>query len=200
MSERVQQQLRAIAVAAGPAVLLAGFVYHPYVADLTDGSELAAAAAADPARWSAAHLVIGVGVALSLLLFFAVRTHLRGMGENRWSFLSVPLAAVGLTAFAMIVGMEGLGGRAAAEAGTEEAFYDKALPQALPLQLVASGFTALATLALALAVAASGLITGPMKGIVVAGFAVVAASMFVPMGWGPFVGGVALIVAAWPVE
>lgn len=199
MSERAQQQLRAAAVAVAPVVLLAGFLSHPYLADPMDPSEVAAAAAADPARWGVAHLVLGVGLALSLLLFFAVRTHLRGIGESRWSFVSVPLAAIGLTMFAMIVGMDGLGGQAAAETGTEAAYFEEAFDLGLPVQLAAGIFTALALVALALAVARSGLLTGVMNLVVAVAFVVVAVSLFVPMGWAAYVGSPALIVGAWPV-
>lgn len=199
MSERVQQQLRAASVALAPVVLLVGFLTHPYVADLMDEAEVAAAAAADPARWGLAHIIIGLGVALSVLLFFAVRTHLRGMGENRWSFLSVPLAALGLTSFAVIVGVDGLGGRAAAEMGVEAAFFEEVFAAMLPIQLVAGIFTALAIIALVLALAGSGLLGGAMRAVVSIAFLVTAASLLVPMGWAAYVGSAALVVGAWPV-
>jgi hypothetical protein len=199
MSEQTQQQLRAVTVAVAPVVLLAGFLSHPYVADPMDPSEIAAAAAADPGRWGLAHIVLAVGLAFSLLMFFAVRTHLRGIGENRWSFVSVPLAAVGLTMFAFIVGVDGLGGRAAAEIGAEAAYFEEAYDLTLPVQLAAGIFTALALLALALAVASSGLLAGAMRVIVVVAFLVVAASLFVPMGWAAYVGSPAFVVGAWPV-
>jgi len=44
-------RFRAAVVVVAPAVLLAGFAYHPYVANGTDEAALAAAAASDTTRW-----------------------------------------------------------------------------------------------------------------------------------------------------
>jgi len=48
---------RAAIVAVAPAVLLAGFVYHPFLHHPTDPMRIAAAAA-DTTRWGIAHLAV----------------------------------------------------------------------------------------------------------------------------------------------
>jgi hypothetical protein len=56
-----------VAVVVAPAVLFAGFVYHPYVSNATDAEAIASAVIADTTRWGLAHLAIGVGYALMVL-------------------------------------------------------------------------------------------------------------------------------------
>ena len=49
-------RFRAAIVVIAPAVLLVGFAYHPYVANGTDESALAEAAASDTTRCTTEHL------------------------------------------------------------------------------------------------------------------------------------------------
>ena len=72
-------------------MLLAGFAYHPYVANGTDEAALAAAVASDTTRWGLSHLAIGIGYALAALAFIAIRSYLREAGEERWSVVALPL-------------------------------------------------------------------------------------------------------------
>jgi hypothetical protein len=44
-------RLRPAAVFVAPAVLFAGFVYHPYVPNATDAEAIASAVVADTTRW-----------------------------------------------------------------------------------------------------------------------------------------------------
>ena len=49
-------------MAITPALLLDGFVYHPYVANSTDEAAIADAASSDTTRWGpGSHLRSGVG-------------------------------------------------------------------------------------------------------------------------------------------
>jgi hypothetical protein len=52
---------RAAIVVIAPAVLVAGFAYHPYVANGTDEAALAEAAASGTTRWGLSHLAIPIG-------------------------------------------------------------------------------------------------------------------------------------------
>jgi hypothetical protein len=61
MSDRTTARLRATAVAVAPALLLFGFLYHPYMPIASDTEAIAAAAAADTTRWGLSHLAIAVG-------------------------------------------------------------------------------------------------------------------------------------------
>jgi hypothetical protein len=106
MSVTTQARLRAAVVAAAPTVLFLGFVYHPYVANATDQSALAEAAASSPNRWGLAHLAIGVGYALLALAFIALRRFLRDSGEERRSVVALPFAVLGSGLFPILTGME----------------------------------------------------------------------------------------------
>lgn len=97
-------RLRPLAVVAAPAVLFVGFVYHPYVSNTTDAEAIANAVVADTTRWGLAHLAIGVGYALLVLAFLASRSYLHEGGEERWSRLALPLAAIGSALFASFRG------------------------------------------------------------------------------------------------
>ncbi len=77
-------------VALAPVVLLASFIYHPHIHDLTDKAAVAAALTHDTARWGFAHLAAGVGSGFVVLAFLAVHSYLREAGEDRWSALCVP--------------------------------------------------------------------------------------------------------------
>jgi Na+-driven multidrug efflux pump len=99
-------RLRAAIVAIAPAVLLAAFVYHPYIADLTDKAAVAAALASHTTHWGFSHLVVGVGSGLVVLAFLAIRSWLREAGEERWSMIALPFIVMGSTLFAFLPAME----------------------------------------------------------------------------------------------
>lgn len=65
---------RAAAVAIAPAVMLAGFLSHPYFTTLPDSAQLAEAVAADTTRWGVAHLAVAVGSGVMILAFLALRS------------------------------------------------------------------------------------------------------------------------------
>jgi len=118
MSSTTRVRLRAAIVAIAPAVLLAAFVYHPYIANLTDKAAVAAALASDTTRWWLSHLAVGVGSGLVVLAFLATRSYLREAGEERWSILALPFIVMGSTLFAFLPAME-IAMLGAAEAGAE---------------------------------------------------------------------------------
>ena len=51
ISATTRARFGASIVALAPAVLLFAFVYHPYIANLTDKAAVAAALASDTTRW-----------------------------------------------------------------------------------------------------------------------------------------------------
>src|SRR3712207_6401869 len=81
MSATTRARFRAAIVAIAPAVLLAAFVYHPYIVHLTHNAAVAAAVASDTRRWGLSHLAVGVGSGLAVLAFLAIRSYLREAGE-----------------------------------------------------------------------------------------------------------------------
>jgi hypothetical protein len=100
MSTTTRARIRAAIVAIAPALLLFAFVYHPYIANLTDKAAVAAALTSDTARWGLSHLAVGVGSGFTVLAFLAIRSYLREAGEDRWSILGLPFIVMGSTLFA----------------------------------------------------------------------------------------------------
>src|SRR5215207_4752369 len=106
MSTTTRARFRAAIVAIAPAVLLFAFVYHPYIANLTDKAAVAVALTSDTARWGLSHLAVGVGSGLAVLAFLAIRSYLREAGEERWSILALPFIVMGSALFVVLTGME----------------------------------------------------------------------------------------------
>lgn len=199
MSYRLQSRTRALFVGAAPLVLLAGASVHPYLGNMPDSGDIAEAVAADPTRWGIAHVVIGVGIALSLVLFFAVRIHLHDRGEDRWSFWGTPLVAVGLGLIGFMVGAEGIGGRAAAVTPDVRAFFEEMEPWAVPVYLTANVLLGVGVLAFAKGVASSGTLGRRQTWVVAAGAVLAVAGLFLPTGWAAHLVSLGMIAFAWPL-
>jgi hypothetical protein len=199
MSDRTTARLRAIAVAVAPALLLFGFVYHPYVTIGSDTEAIGAAAAADTTRWGLSHLAVGVAYALLALAFLAIRSYLREAGEERWSRLALPLLVFGSALFMILPGMEFAPLAAAETGGDPEAAQDELLPWFLPMFLSAAVSVALGALALALAIARSAILSTLLTRLVIAALVVMALARFVPLGAAQIVVGAAAVVALWPL-
>lgn len=194
---RTQRYAATAAVVGGPAVLLGGIIYHPFIADLRDKDAVAAALEADHHGWMAAHVVAAVGGGLVILAQLAVRSALRERGEQRWSALSVPFAVLGGTAFGMLPAME-LAVLAAAEAGSDTAAVLRAMnPSFVPVLQIGALLFAVAMIALAVAVVRSQVLSRWTTALFVVAAVVAATSRFLPLGAALTVGAVALLVALW---
>ncbi|HEY3475654.1 MAG TPA: hypothetical protein VGK56_13665 [Anaerolineales bacterium] len=193
-------QLRAAIVAIAPVVMLAGFLYHPFIAVLPDSAAVAAAVTADESRWALSHLLVGVGSGILLLAFLAIRSYLREAGEERWSTIAIPLVVLGSTLFTLLPAMEiGLLGGAQAGANVEAA-QDALQPWFLPTLLSGSFLFALGVLGFAWAIFRSGILKPGMTLLVGTALVVMGIARFVPLGVFQFyVGGLAGIVALWPL-
>ena len=190
---------RPLAVVAAPAVLFAGFVYHPYVSNATDDEAIANAVVADTTRWGLAHLAIGVGYALMVLAFLALRSYLREGGEEGWSSLAFPLAAVGSALFAILPGMEFAPLAAAETGGDVEGAQEELMPWFVPIFLAGAITFTLGIGGFAMAIVRSGMLTTQVQRLVVGALILMAAARFVPLGAAQIVIGVAAIVALWPL-
>jgi len=192
-------RFRTAAVVIAPAVLLAGFVYHPYVADPTDEAALAAAIASNSTRWGLSHLAIGVAYGLTALAFLAIRSYLREAGEERWSALALPFIVMGCSLFVILTGMEFAPLAAAETGGDVEAAQSELIPWFVPI-LVAGGVSfTLGALGFATATVRSGVLSAQMARLVVGALVVMAAARFVPLGAAQYVIGVASVLALWPL-
>jgi hypothetical protein len=199
MSATMRERFRAAIVAIAPAVLLAVFVYHPYIADLTDKAAVAAALASDTTRWGLSHLAVGLGSALAVLAFLAIRSYLREAGEERWSILALPFIIVGSTLFAFLPAME-IAMLAAAEVGADLQAVLTALDSwFFPILLAGAITFAVGVLDFAMGIARSGVLSPRLTWIVAGALVVMAAARFVPLGAALYVGGAAAIVALWPL-
>lgn len=189
-----RRQLDALAIAAAPAAILAGVVLHPYQGRFTDSAETARLMASAPTRWAWAHLALGFGICLLILAVFALRHHLRSLGEDASSFWAVPFTTIGGGLFVFIVGAEGLGGFAAAKAGEGASFAD-ALQDWWWLWLMAVALLAAGLVFLATAVARSGLVVGNARRLAVVGLVAMSVAGFIPAGVALYVTGASSAVA-----
>jgi hypothetical protein len=199
MSTMMKARFRAAIVAIVPAVLLAGFVYHPYIADLTDKAAVAAALASDTTRWGLSHLAVGVGSGLAVLAFLAIRSYLREAGEERWTILALPFIVIGSTLFAFLPAME-IAMLAVAEEGADVQAVQTALDSwFFPTLLTAAITFALGVLGFAMGIVRSGVLSPRLTWLVVGALVVMAATRFIPLGAALYIGGAAAIVALWPL-
>ena len=199
MSASTKARFRAAIVAIAPAVLLGGFVYHPYISPPTDPAAIATAAASDTTRWGLAHLAISVGYGLVVLAFLAIRSYLSEAGEERWSILALPFIVMGSTLFAFLPAME-IAMLGAAEAGADvQAVLIAMDPWFFPTFLAAALIFALGVLGFAMGIIRSGVVGPRLTWLVVGALVVMAAARFVPAGAAIYVGGASAIVALWPL-
>jgi hypothetical protein len=192
-------RLRAAIVALAPAVLFAGFAYHPYVSNGRDEAALAEAAASDTTRWGLSHLAIGIGYALLALAFIAIRRHLREAGEERWSAAALPLSVAGCALFPILTGMEFTLLAAAETGGNAEAAQTELMPWFIPVLLLGAISFALGALGFARAIAHSGVLSSQRMWLVVGALVVMAAARFVPLGAAQYVIGMAGLLALVPL-
>ncbi|HEU0247547.1 MAG TPA: hypothetical protein VFR38_10725 [Gaiellaceae bacterium] len=199
MSSTTRARFRAAVVAIAPAVLLAGFVYHPYLSSPTDAAVIGAAAASDTTRWGISHILIGVGYGLVVLAFIAIRSYLREAGEERWSILALPFVVMGSTLLAILPGME-FTPLAAAETGADsEAAQEELVPWFVPLVVTGGVCFALGALGFARGVLRSGILVPNLAWLVAGALVVMAAARFVPLGASQYVIGATGVVALWPL-
>lgn len=192
-------RLRAASVALAPAVLLAGFVYHPYIANPIDEAAVADALVSDTTRWGISHLLVAVGSGLAALAFLALRGYLRDAGEERRSVVALPLVVMGSTLFALLPAME-IGALSAVEAGGDaETAQAELRPWFLPVLLAGGMAFALGVCFFAAGIARSRVLGVNSTRLVVGALVVMAAARFVPLGAALYVSGVAGIVALWPL-
>jgi hypothetical protein len=201
MTETTTSRLRAVITALAPLVLLAAFVWHPYIAGrLPNETAIADAVADGPTRWGLAHLAAGVASGVVVLAFIAVRGYLREQGEDRWSALGLPLVVIGSTLYTLLPGME-FAPLAAVESGADAAAAQGALqPWFLPVLLVGAITFALGVLGFATGIAGRGMLSPGLTGLVVVALVVMAASRFVPLfAVQSYVQVAAALVALWPL-
>jgi len=202
MLTTTKARLGAAIVAIAPAVLLAGFVYHPPIGNFTDPgflAELETAVSANPTRWALAHLTIIVGSGLLILAFLSIRSYLREAGEDRWSVVALPFIVIGSTLFVMPPTFEISTLAAAASGADVQAFQAALIPLVAPAILTGAATFVLGAIGFSAGIVRSRVLS-PRLTFVVGALVVMAAARFAPLEAVQFyVQGVAGIVAMWPL-
>ncbi|MGH3367378.1 MAG: hypothetical protein ACRDOY_09260 [Nocardioidaceae bacterium] len=195
----IRDRYRAVVTGLSPAVLLIGLLYHPYLDDLRDKADVAAALGADTTRWGIAHVVVGVATALVLLGFLAIDEFLRESGGTKTSAFGVPFIVIGSVLFAFLPAMEiaMLGSHGAG--GDVEQVLLEMNPWFQPILVAGAAVFAVGVAFFAVAIARSRMLGRALTWLVVAALVVAALTRFVPLGAALYVGGVALVVALLPI-
>jgi len=178
---------------------LAGFAYHPYISPPTDEAAVAAAAASDTLRWQLAHVTIAVGYGLAAFAFLAVRSHLREVGEERWSVLGLPPVILGSVLFTILTGMEIALAAVAETGGDAQAVQAALFPWFVPILLIGAVGFALGAFGFAMGIARSAVLRPGLTRVVAGALLVMAVARFVPLSLAPYLMAVAGVVALWPL-
>jgi hypothetical protein len=199
MSKQTIARFRAAIVVIAPAVLFAALAYHPYIPSPTDEAAVAAALVSDTTRWGLAHLGVALGSGLMVLAFLAVRAYLRDAGEERWSILGFPFIVMGSTLFALLPAME-IAMLAAAEVGADAEAAQTALgPWFMPILLSGAILFAVGAFGFARGIVVSGVLSRGLAWLVAGALVIMAVTRFVPLGASLYLGGIAGILALWPL-
>lgn len=199
MSPTTQARAQAAIVVLAPLVLFIGFASHPYVARGTDQAAIANAAAEDTTRWGLSHLLVGLGYALAIVAFIAIRKFLRDAGEQRWSAQALPLLAFGSALFIPLTGMEFALLAAAETGGDVEAAQEELLPWFIPVLLGGALCFALGATFLAIAITRRRILSPSLTWLSASALVVMAVARFVPLGAAQIVIGLAALAALWPL-
>ena len=201
MTERTTSRFRAVITALAPLVLLAAFMWHPYIAGrLPNESAIAVAVADGPTRWGLAHLAACVASGVIVLAFIAIRGMIRERGDDSWSAFGLPFVVIGSMFYTLLPGME-FAPLAAVESGSDAAAAQGALePWFLPVLLVGAVTFALGVSCFAKGIASLRILSPGLTGLVVVALVILAVSRFVPLfAVQGYVQSAAALVALWPL-
>jgi len=180
--------------------MLIALVSHPYLARLPDAAAVAEAVEASTTRWGAVHLLTAVGSALIALAFLAIRAYLRDAGEERFSAWALPFVIVGSTLYGLLPALEFAPMAAAQTGGDVAAVQDVLTGWFIAILATSATLFAIGVLGFARAIAASGILSPSLTGLVVAALVTLGVSRFVPLGAVQlYVQAAAGIVALWPL-
>jgi hypothetical protein len=198
--ESLRMRFRSIAVAVAPLGLLTGYGLRPYVCDPRDPSVTAEALAGASTRWIWGHVIVCLGLALTMLSMLAIRSWLRAKGERFWSFSSVALVTTGATILVFLIGFDGLGGWATIDSGNSpEAFFASGREWERPLYTIGASLLGAGLLALGRAVVVAEALHGWRLPVVLVGLLAAVLIAAMPAGWSVYVIGAGAAIASWPI-
>lgn len=164
----MQARLRAAVLFTVPVLFLVGVALQPYIDDYGDSEEVAEKVATAASRYAWAQLVLVISLAFTFLAFFGLRMYLRGHGEDRWSVIAVPFMVIGGSTMAFASGGTGIGAWVTQDSGGSLALYfDSASDWILGIEAVGGTLAAVGIVAMAIAIARSGVLRKPLNWIVV---------------------------------
>lgn len=199
MTETSQDRFHAVALFLTPIVLLVGFVWQPYISNVTDASLIAEKISGNGDRWAWSHIVIILGFALTLLSILALRKLLRSAGEQRWSFWATALAVGGTAFLTAGAGADLMGAAIANSGGDLEAVIKAGQPWMNAVYGVGALLFGLGWLGFAVAFYRTRVLERRLTVAVAAALVVVALAGFIPAGWASWIAALALGVATWTV-
>lgn len=192
-------RIGAIAVVAGPLIVLGAILWHPFIPDLTDNADVVRHLQENTARWLGAHFLVALGSAVLLLGFLAVRAHVRTtVGREPWTARAIAPLVVGSILFAMLPAME-IAMLAVDKAGGDLLATQNALNTWFrPILLMGSVIFGVGTILFTVGVYKANILPTGVSRLVVVAFVVSAASRL-PFTLALIIGIVALNVAMLPL-
>ena len=199
MAEITQIRLRVLALFAAPVLMLASMIYHPYLEDELDVSAVTEKVLADPDRWVLVHFMLMAAFALILLSVVVLRGLLRTAGEERWSFIAVPLLIGGGTVFIGIWGFEITAAGVAETGGDVEAVFNETDRWFGPVGIAGYGMFILGWVSMALAVYRSGGLGRWQTRLVLGATVVMIAGLSFPATGGGYLFSIGMAGFMWPM-
>ena len=197
MSEHAQMRIRALALFAAPVAMLVAIIFHPYLKDEFDVSAMAAEVVADPERWALVHFMLMAAFAMILLAVVALRTLLRTAGEDRWSFIAVPLLVGGCAVFIGVWGWEVTMAAVANVGGDVEAVFKETDRWFGPVGIAGYAMFILGWLSMALAVRRSRVLGRRQTWVVLGATVVMMAGLSWPATGGGYLFSIGMMGFTW---
>ena len=197
MTEHTQMRIRALALFAAPVAFLVAIIFHPYLEDEFDVSVVAAEVVADPERWALVHFMLMLAFAIILLAVVALRALLRTAGEDRWSFIAVPLLVGGGTVFIGVWGFEVTVAAVANVGGDVEAVFEESDRWFGPVGIAGYAMFILGWLSMALAVCRSRVLGRRQTWVVLGATAVMIAGLSWPATGGAYLFSFGMMGFTW---
>lgn len=192
-------RLGAVATAAGPLMLLAGILWHPFIPDLRNNADVVHHLQTNTTTWFGAHMLVALGAAVLLLGFLAIRTHIRTtVGREAWTGRAIAPLVISTALFVMLPAME-IGMLAVDKAGGDLLATQNALDTWFtPILLVGTLIFAVGSIMFAVGVHRARVLPTAASWTVLVAFVVSALSR-IPFTAALLVGIVALNVAMMPL-
>jgi len=199
VSDERYNRARAAVLFIAPVVLLAGILAHPFVDTYFETSVVAAAVSGAPDRWTAAHLIIPIGMTLLLLAVVVISGEFRRAGEHRWSVIAVPLLFIGGAVWGAIAALEITYAAVAKSGGDVLALMEANAAWTTPYLLGGALLFVLGWISLAVAFYRVPILPRALNWVAIAGLVVIVIGQALPGTRGTYALGIGPLVVSWLV-